>query len=131
MGHFTLGEAKALLPWLGERLTTLAELGRQQAQLQVSLQHHMGPSGRVNGTASHGQAVQIEQRRMQDVLASISKVAQEIEQRGIVLRDSARGLVDFPSLREGREVHLCWLNGEGTINFWHEKEAGFAGRQPL
>ena len=41
------------------------------------------------------------------------------------------GLVDFPSLREGREVYLCWREGEDQIDFWHEVDAGFAGRQPL
>ena len=51
--------------------------------------------------------------------------------RGILLKDPDRGLVDFPVLREGREVYLCWLLGETTIEFWHDIDAGFAGRQPL
>ena len=49
----------------------------------------------------------------------------------IVLRDLESGLIDFPSLREGREVYLCWIDGEDEIGFWHELEAGYAGRQPL
>jgi hypothetical protein len=49
----------------------------------------------------------------------------------IVLRDLDRGLVDFPALRDEREVYLCWVEGEDEIAFWHELEAGYAGRQPL
>ena len=48
------------------------------------------------------------------------------------LKDYGRGLIDFPSLREGRVVLLCWQMGEGDqLEWWHEVEAGFAGRQPL
>jgi hypothetical protein len=39
--------------------------------------------------------------------------------------------LDFPALKDGREVYLCWQHGEGEIAFWHEVEAGFAGRQPI
>ena len=50
----------------------------------------------------------------------------------IVVRDLDRGLVDFPALREGEEVYLCWLaDDEEEISFWHHLDAGFAGRQPL
>ena len=55
----------------------------------------------------------------------------ELEAMEIVLRDLERGLVDFPALREGREVYLCWVEGEDEIGFWHELDAGFVGRQPI
>ncbi|MDT4898557.1 MAG: hypothetical protein QOH25_3634 [Acidobacteriota bacterium] len=56
----------------------------------------------------------------------------EIETLGVQLKDYARGLIDFPSLRDGRVVLLCWQMGEGDqIEWWHDVEAGFAGRQPL
>src|SRR5205085_9691440 len=58
--------------------------------------------------------------------------AGELEALGVQLKDYARGLVDFPSLRDGRVVLLCWELGEGDrIEWWHETEAGYAGRQPL
>jgi hypothetical protein len=53
------------------------------------------------------------------------------DRRGIVLRDLDRGLIDFPSLRDGSEVYLCWIEGETDIGFWHELDAGFTGRRPL
>src|ERR671916_3363847 len=54
-----------------------------------------------------------------------------LREREIVLRDLDQGLVDFPTLRGGAEVYLCWREGEDEIAFWHEPEAGFAGRRPL
>ena len=56
---------------------------------------------------------------------------QDILAEGIIVRDMATGLVDFPSQREGLEVFLCWIRGEKRIDFWHETNRGFAHRQPL
>jgi hypothetical protein len=50
---------------------------------------------------------------------------------GCILKDINTGLVDFPTVRKGREVFLCWQHGEPEIAFWHDVDAGFAGRQPL
>jgi hypothetical protein len=47
------------------------------------------------------------------------------------LKDLNLGLLDFPSLREGREVYLCWRYGEETVEYWHDTDAGYAGRQKL
>ena len=50
---------------------------------------------------------------------------------GVLIKDINTGLLDFPALRDGREVYLCWQYGEGEIAFWHEVDAGYAGRQPI
>ena len=55
----------------------------------------------------------------------------EIQDRGIVVRDIDRGLIDFPAILDGREVYLCWELDEDGIGFWHDLESGFGGRQPL
>jgi hypothetical protein len=55
----------------------------------------------------------------------------QIQDMGILFKDINLGLLDFPALRDGWEVYLCWQYGEGDIAFWHEVEAGFAGRQPI
>ena len=55
----------------------------------------------------------------------------EITDRGILVRDLGRGLVDFPSLRDGREIYLCWLRGEVEIAYWHPTDTGFADRRPI
>jgi hypothetical protein len=65
-------------------------------------------------------------------LVEISRAVGELEAVEIVLRDLERGLIDFPAIRGGEEVYLCWLvDDEEAIAFWHETEAGFAGRRPL
>ena len=55
----------------------------------------------------------------------------QLAEWGIELKDLSTGLVDFPAMREGRVVYLCWRLGELQIAFWHDIETGFAGRQPL
>ena len=65
-------------------------------------------------------------------LYTVGKLTTELHDLGIELKDYSRGLIDFPSLRGERVVLLCWQLGEGDrIEWWHEPEAGFAGRQPL
>jgi hypothetical protein len=67
-----------------------------------------------------------------ETLYEIGKIIAEISNHGVQLKDHSRGLIDFPSMREGRIVLLCWQLGEhDEIQWWHETEAGFAGRQPL
>ena len=53
----------------------------------------------------------------------------QIQDMGIQIKDLMIGLIDFVALRDGREVYLCWKYGEDSIQFWHEIEAGFQGRQ--
>lgn len=65
-------------------------------------------------------------------LVGLAEGAGELEALGVQLKDYARGLIDFPSMREGRVVLLCWQLGEGDrVEWWHDLEAGFAGRQRL
>lgn len=65
-------------------------------------------------------------------LVALSRAVAELEAVDVVLRDVDRGLVDFPSMRDGEEVYLCWLvDEEETIGFWHPLDAGFGGRRPL
>lgn len=62
---------------------------------------------------------------------TILSYAKELDQIGVLLKGEADGLVDFPSLRDGKIVFLCWKLGEPIVEFWHEIEAGFRGRKPL
>jgi hypothetical protein len=66
-----------------------------------------------------------------EALLSLQAGVAALEDRDIVLRDLDRGLVDFPAIRDGQEVYLCWIDGEPDIEFWHELDAGFRGRQRL
>jgi hypothetical protein len=65
-------------------------------------------------------------------LYEIGKLTTELHELGVQLKDYSRGLIDFPSMKNGRVVLLCWQLGEGDrIEWWHEVEDGFAGRKPL
>ena len=61
----------------------------------------------------------------------INYLTDELESKGCVLKGIEHGLVDFPSLRDGKEVYLCWKNPEQRIEYWHDIQSGFAGRQRI
>ena len=54
-----------------------------------------------------------------------------IQDMDVLIKDVNLGLLDFPALKDGREVYLCWQYGEGDIAFWHEIADGYAGRRPI
>ena len=127
---FTLEEANELVPWLETTFQRLVpaqeELTALQSRLLV-LQRQRRSNG---ASSSQSEVTQVQQE--QDRLGQrFEESIREITNQGILVRDVARGLVDFPSIREGREVYLCWIGGEEQIEFWHETDRGFAHRQPL
>lgn len=66
------------------------------------------------------------------LLIALSLGAGQLESLGVQLKDYSQGLIDFPSMRDGRVVLLCWKADEGDqLEWWHDVEAGFSGRQPL
>ena len=120
--HYTLAEASELLPHVVELIERMrsarARLGDREAREALT------EAGPTNGGGGHGRTVSEGFLQLRDSMA-------ELQQLEVVLRDLDRALLDFPSLRDGREVYLCWQEGEDAIGFWHEPEAGFAGRRPL
>jgi hypothetical protein len=121
--HYTLDQATAALPWVRERLERLREshalLNEKEARDALS------DAAPGNGGGEPGQVVS-------EGFLGLRAALLELQEMEIVLRDLERGLVDFPSLRDGREVYLCWVEQEeDEIGFWHELEAGYEGRQPL
>lgn len=69
--------------------------------------------------------------RMRGIVDQMAADVAWLDERGIVLRDIATGLLDFPALVAGRQVWLCWRLGEERVGYWHGLEEGFPGRQPL
>jgi len=120
--HYTLDEANAALGWVEETIASLrsAREGLSDEEAREAL----AEAGPQNGGGDPGRVVSEAFLLLRDALASL----QEAE---VVLRDLDRGLVDFPAIRDDREVYLCWLEGEDEIRYWHDLEAGFAGREPL
>ena len=120
--HYTLDEANAALGWVQEAIAALREarVGLSDEEAREAL----AEAGPQNGGGDPGRVVSEAFLQLRAALAQF----QEAE---VVLRDLERGLVDFPALRDGREVYLCWVEGEDEIGYWHDLEAGFAGREPL
>lgn len=120
--HYSLEEASELLPRVAELIPRMREardrLGDREAREALS------EAGPTNGGGQPGRTVSRGFLELRDLMA-------ELRDLEVVLRDLDRGLLDFPSLRDGREVYLCWQEGEDAIGFWHEPETGFAGRKPL
>ena len=69
--------------------------------------------------------------RMVQDFEKLDALVHQIQDTGAQIKDINIGLLDFSALKDGREVYLCWQYGEGDIAFWHEVEAGYAGRQPI
>ena len=120
--HYTLEEASELLPRvvaLIERMRVArGRLGDREAREALE------EAGPTNGGGSPGRTVSEGFLELRDSML-------ELRELEVLLRDLDRGLLDFPSLRDGREVYLCWIDGETDIKFWHELDAGFAGREAL
>jgi len=69
--------------------------------------------------------------RYEQAMDQLSDLVDELHHVGVELKDFEKGLIDFPAIHEGREIYLCWQQGEQQIEAWHEIDAGFAGRQSM
>jgi hypothetical protein len=120
--HYTLEEASELLPRVVELIQKMRSardrLGDKEAREALSA------AGPTNGGGDPG-------RTVSGAFVELRDSIEELRRLEVVLRDLDRALLDFPSLRDGQEVYLCWQEGEDAIEYWHEPEAGFAGRRPL
>ena len=120
--HYTRDEVRALLPqirkWL-ERLTQLRQvMERQEKRLDALMKQ---------GHDAGGQTVNDQVR----ALADAQDVLAEFQRREILIKDLERGLVDFPAIVGGKEVFLCWEQDEEDVEFWHDLEGGYGGRERL
>lgn len=121
--YFTLEEARQLLPRIKELAGRAVHLsGRLQgfeADVRRLADKAVGNSGGAAGTAYF------------ECLLALRQCIEQIQETGCLVKSAQDGLVDFPHWRNDREVCLCWRHGEDDIEYWHEIEAGFAGRKPI
>ncbi|MEK7854831.1 MAG: DUF2203 domain-containing protein, partial [Acidobacteriota bacterium] len=119
MKLFTLSEANELLPSVKQRLVSIQKL---YAQID-----HYRDSSRAASAASQAGGGMPGGSRYVKALYEVGKLTTELNELGVQLKDYSRGLIDFPCLREGRVVLLCWQLGEDDkIQWWHDIDAGFA-----
>ena len=124
MKLFTIDEANAMLPELRKKLERIQKLYAETGEMRELARAAAAASefgGGMEGGSGYVRS-----------LYEIGKITTEINEAGVQLKDYTRGLIDFPAQRGGRIVLLCWQLGEGDeIEWWHDTDAGFAGRQPL
>jgi hypothetical protein len=124
MKVFSIIEANELLPRIVPKLISIQELYVVVDSLRADARSAASASAFGGGMAGGTRYV--------NVLYKIGKLTTEIYDLGVEIKDPTRGLIDFPSMRGERMVMLCWQLGEpDEIEWWHETDGGFAGRQPL
>jgi hypothetical protein len=136
--YFTLEEANSLLPRLRSLLERLRRDAATVEGLEQALQEGGQSLGRASraGTNGHGRdgagpRFYAMLQEADEAVKAMQAALREIEDLGCVVKDVTTGLVDFRTIRDGRAVYLCWRLGEDVIRYWHELDAGFAGRRPL
>src|SRR5436309_10903794 len=128
--YFTVGEANATLPYLRAVVRDVTELARELRERHERLVR-LRPGERGGLSPAHQEEMhqvraelERDQERMQEYEAELKLI-------GVELKDYFTGLIDFPSVMDGREVYLCWRLDEPEVGHWHELQAGSLGRRKL
>ena len=128
--HFTPREANEELAEIRPLVEELVTHRREQRELEsrrVELAAKIAGNGGGIDPSVLAEAEEAEQRTR----VGVARCVNAIHGRGAIVKDVDTGLVDFPALRGGEEILLCWRLGEKRIEFWHTVEGGFAGRRPI
>jgi hypothetical protein len=120
--HYTREEATALLPQVRGWLERLAILRQELERSDKRLSSLMSPGNDLGGDLVN---------RWIRTLAEMQGLLREFQQREIQVKDVDRGLIDFPAIIGGREVFLCWELGEERVEFWHDLDSGYGGRERI
>lgn len=121
--YYTPKEANEMLTIVRPKVEEMMEIGEHIRERQPELWELVKKSAGNGGN--------LELSKLLKEFDRLDALLHQVQDLGVEVKDLTIGLVDFVALRDGREVYLCWKSGEGNIQFWHEKEAGFAGRQPI
>jgi hypothetical protein len=126
---FSFDEASSLLPRLRDIVSDLQNLKRARDRLQEQIG---ALTGRASGNG-HLVAKDLNDKRAraESITSEMNVLFEEITSMGCELKGVEQGLIDFPHERDGRVVYLCWQLGEERIEWWHDVDAGFAGRERL
>ena len=121
--HFTLEEARALLPELRSMFRDV----HRRRDVVAKADSELGRKVKQTGAEFGGEKVS---GLLMDML-QLNNQLRRLQEMGIQIKDFERGLLDFPHIRDGHEVFLCWELDENDIEFWHEIDAGYSGRERL
>ena len=120
---FTLSEATGLLPRLRGVLEDVGQAWGRIKDLNPEIQK-VRDKIPLDGFTPYGV-------EYVDSVSRLLFLLHQVKEMGVILKDVDKGLCDFPYMRQGRVVYLCWHLGEDSIEYWHDIDAGFGGRAPL
>jgi len=127
---FSVEQANAALPLVRAIATDLAELAREVLERKERLAHLLNGRERERSDPYRSELAEVEAELERDN-DRLHEYVQELRDLGVEPKNVLEGLLDFPSVVDGRQVYLCWKLGEPEVLYWHEMDAGFLGRQPL
>jgi hypothetical protein len=128
--YFTLAEANAALAELRPVVERMVDLRRHHLaaiERRDELAARIGSNG---GGISAADVVELD-TQIEELAGALEACIDRLLEAGVQVKDLDTGLIDFPALRDGVEVLLCWRAGEGEIEYWHGVDEGFAGRKPV
>ncbi len=128
--YFTVAEANATLPYVRSIVRDITNLAHELRDRHERLGRLMGGES-ASPSEAHREELLHAETAIEQAHERMQEYERELRQIGVELKDYFTGLIDFPSLRNGRVVYLCWRQGEPEVAHWHEIDAGFAGRQRL
>ncbi len=120
--HYTRDEANALLPQIRGWLKRIGQLREELQTYDKRLSSLMAKGNDLGGLLVNDWVQK---------LAATKGLLDEFNSRQIMIKDLERGLIDFPAIIGGREVFLCWEQDEDRVEFWHDLDSGYAGRERL
>lgn len=121
--YFTVEQANTALetirPLIAELMQLREEIMASQPEVWPVIQSAVG-----NGGSKLSGEIAFKFRKVESIV-------ERVQAMGVLIKDLDTGLLDFPAWRDGRLVYLCWRYGEGSVAYWHDIDAGFAGREPI
>ena len=123
----TANEALAEVRPLAERMV------QHHRAIELAQAHQREYAGRIAGNGGGLDAAKLKglQQSLEGEVRELARCVERINALGVLVKDTGRGLVDFPARREGEDVLLCWHVGEDRVAYWHGLDEGYAGRKPL
>jgi hypothetical protein len=129
--YFDRDEAEELLPMIATALVVAREQKQEMDRLERDLSQAAAKIMMLGGWLPPHRELAEKRALREQAKEKVTQAINEIHETGCVVKDLDEGLVDFPTLRDGQEVYLCWKLGEEHIGYWHGLTEGFAGRKPL
>jgi hypothetical protein len=121
---FTVDEANTILPKVKKKFDEMLCCKNNVMDIQEELQNLS------DSNCSFEKFIKKKQE-LNHIVTSLYQMIQDLEDMGVMVKSVDEGLLDFPSIRDHKEIWLCWKLGEHKVKFWHGKDEGFMGRKPI